>query len=174
MSDRVVLVVDADRPLAHQVVEELGAAGFSVAVGARDQVRLTEVPESSVRRLTVPVMDEVDAEVVLSTVRDAVGTLVAVVVVVSASEGKPEAQVSGVAAAMALSMGLAAACGAAGIPLHVVGPGAAAVVAWVDERLEVSARVGLPVTADESTRRRDRVVQRARRMAQRVLSGRLE
>lgn len=174
MSDRVVLVVDADGPLAHEIVEELNAAGFSTAVGARDQVRLAEVPETAVCRLTVPVMDEVDSEVVLSTVRDAVGTPVAVVLVVAPGDGKAEAQVAGVAAAMALSLGLGAACGEAGIPLHVVGPGAAAVLAWVDERVEVLARSGLPIAAEVPARRRDRVVQHARQMVQRVLSGRLK
>ena len=169
MSDRVVLVVDADQPLAHEVIEQLVAAGFTVAAGARDQVRLAGVPDAVACQLTVPVMDEVDAEVVLSTVGDALGEPMAIVVVVAPGQGRPESQVAGVAAAMALSIGLGASCGARGIPLHVVGPGAAAVVAWLVERLEVSARVGLPGASDRPLRRRDKVIHRARQLARSVM-----
>jgi len=172
MVERVVLVVDADLPAASDHFVTLGRRGFTVVGGARDQVRLARVPDAAAFRLTVPVMDPVDAEVALSTVHDAVGALAAVVMVVSPGEGKPAAQVAGVSAAMALAMGLGSACLERGVPLHLVGPGAAAVAAWVAELVGMAPRLGLPGVPDEPTRRRDRVVGQARRFAQRVLGGR--
>jgi len=179
MTKSVVLVADSDLPEGQALAQRLSDRGARVVWGARDQVRLSRVAASDVFCITVPEADAADCAVVLATVVDAMGPLQAVVVPVAIGAGKPAAQVGGVAAAMVLAMGLAEAADAIGVPVHVCGVGAKAVAAWVHERQGVTLSVGLPGDLEnledsgtepvDEPRRRVRVRDRARRLAQRML-----
>ena len=172
-----VLVVDADTAVGRAAVAELTRLGGRCVLGAADQERVGRLADG-LPRVTVAVGDAVDAEVVLTTVADGVGALVAVVVPVPPGSGRPEAVVQPVARAMAMAAGLAEAAGSRGLPVVVVGPGAAAVVAWAREQapqagplhavpevarlVEVGVAPVPQVGPSAPPRRRDRALQLAR------------
>ncbi len=173
-----VMVVDADLSSGTVLCVALAGAGHEVVRGARSQQRLAELPSRSEGLdLTVPVGDAVDGSVILATVEDAVGGLDAIVVPVAAVVGKVKVRSRAVSEAMALAEGICAAAAAQDVPVFLVGVGASAVRAFVEESVsepgrivvvEAASDLVLALSGPQASRRRSRWGGRARRLVKRV------